>query len=94
MNYYAAFLPMKDEEKSKTYRPDHLTYLEDMEKQEKIFAKGRFTDGAGGLVIYQAESLEEAEELVKADPYVAKGARDYKLHEWTMVLAESAARPE
>ncbi len=86
MNYYAASLPMKDEEKSKKYRHDHLAYLEEMEEQGKVFAKGRFTDGAGGLVIYQADSLEEAEALVKADPYVEKGARNYEVHEWTMVL--------
>ncbi|WP_042222232.1 YciI family protein [Oceanobacillus manasiensis] len=92
MNYYAALLPMKDEEKSKIHRPDHLTYLEDMEKEGKVFAKGKFTDGAGGLVIYQAESLEEAEKLVKADPYVVNGARDYEVHEWTMMLVGDKPR--
>ncbi|RIU91158.1 YciI family protein [Oceanobacillus picturae] len=92
MNYYAVLLPMKDEEKSKTYRPDHLAYLEEMEEQGNVFAKGRFTDGAGGLVIYQAESLEEAETLVKEDPYVVTGARHYEVHEWTMMLVGDNAR--
>lgn len=46
---------------------------------------GRFTDGAGGLVIYKGQDGEEVEKLVKQDPYIINGARDYELHEWEMV---------
>ncbi|GGA65802.1 YciI family protein [Ornithinibacillus halotolerans] len=84
MNYFAVFLPMKDEEKSKQYRTEHLSYLEEKVKEGKIFAKGRFVDGTGGLVIYQANRLEQVEEMVKKDPYVITGARDYEIHEWEM----------
>jgi uncharacterized protein len=86
MNYFAVLLPMKDEEKSRTYRPDHLYYLQQLLEAGNIFAKGRFVDGTGGLVIYHAESLEEAEEIVKKDPYVVNGARGYEIHEWEMTL--------
>lgn len=45
---------------------------------------GRFTDGAGGLVIYKGASLEQVEELVNTDPYIINGARKYEIHEWDM----------
>lgn len=85
MNYFAVLLPMLDEEKSKQYRPDHLHYLQQQSEAGTIFAKGRFTDGSGGLVIYQADQFATVEKLVKADPYVVYGARSYTIHEWDMV---------
>lgn len=87
MKYFAAFLPMLDEEKSIQYRPEHLEYLQQKQEEGHIFAKGRFVDGAGGLVIYKAESLEEAEKMVQEDPYVQTGARRYEIHEWEMKQA-------
>jgi uncharacterized protein len=84
MKYFAVFLPMKDEEKSKKYRPEHLTFLQEKLEAGCIFAKGPFVDGTGGLVIYKAESLEQVETMVKKDPYVVTGARGYDIHEWGM----------
>jgi len=84
MKYYAALLLLIDEEKNRTVRPRHLVFLAQQESEGKIFARGPFTDGAGGLVIYQAESLAEARELANSDPYVAEGARRLELHEWAM----------
>ncbi|MFD1848698.1 YciI family protein [Oceanobacillus bengalensis] len=92
MSYFAVFLPMKDEEKSKAFRPAHLSFLEEKEEEGFIFAKGRFADGSGGLVIYKGEIMEQVEELVKQDPYVVKGARDYEIREW--VMSSKAVLPE
>lgn len=33
MNYYAVFLSIRDEEKNKKYRLDHLAYLEEKDCQ-------------------------------------------------------------
>lgn len=84
MKYYAAILRMKDVEKSQDYRPQHLQFLERNEKEGRIFARGRFADGVGGLIIYIAESGEEARGLAESDPYVVSGARALELHEWEM----------
>ncbi|WP_042146881.1 YciI family protein [Paucisalibacillus sp. EB02] len=84
MRYFAVFLPMRDEEKSRVYRPDHLTYLQQKLEAGNVFAKGPFVDGTGGLVIYKAESFEQVELMVKQDPYVAYDARGYEIHEWAM----------
>lgn len=85
MKYFAAFLPMKDQQLTQEYRPQHLDYLAQRRSEGKIFAFGRFVDGAGGLVIYMAETEQEVLDMVKQDPYVISGARDYRIHEWDMV---------
>jgi len=82
MAHFAAILYMQDETKNQILRPDHLAYLDELNKQGKIFAKGPFLDGAGGMVIYIADSLEEAKELAEKDPYVIEGVRRLELHEW------------
>jgi len=89
MKYFAAFLPMRDPGKSAALRPQHLSFLADNEKEGRIFARGRFVDGTGGLVIYQSESLEAAMEVAMSDPYVTARARGLELHEWEMTTASS-----
>jgi uncharacterized protein len=84
MNYYAVFLKMLDEELNVKYRPEHLEYLEALKSEGKTFAYGRLTDGAGGLIIYKADSLEVAKGYAENDPYVIKKARSYEVHEWEM----------
>ncbi len=88
MKYFAALLNMKDKEKNAKYRQQHVDFLVEKEKEGKIFARGRFTDGEGGLVIYVAESLDEAMTLAGSDPYVSTGARDLELHEWDMKVPQ------
>ncbi|AIC95759.1 MULTISPECIES: YciI family protein [Shouchella] len=85
MKYFAVFLPMLDKEKSQKYRENHLDYLETKRKEGKIFLNGKFSDGAGGLVIYYVETIEEVTKLVHEDPYVIEKARGYEIHEWEMV---------
>ncbi|HET7657057.1 MAG TPA: YciI family protein, partial [Bacillales bacterium] len=75
MAYFAAVLHMERPEDNQKYRPEHLNHLAEMEKQGRIFAKGPFTDEQGGMVIYIADSLDEARELAENDPYVIRGVR-------------------
>lgn len=85
MKIFAVFLPMLDEERSKQYRPQHLDYLAKLSNEGKILAKGRFVDGAGGLVIYRADSFQTVQSYVENDPYIIHKARTYEIHEWEMV---------
>ncbi len=86
MKYYAALLRMLDVAKSRDLRPQHLAFLDEMTHRGNIFARGPFTDGAGGLVIYIAESLDEATKIARNDPYVHQGARSLEVHEWDVKL--------
>ena len=87
MKYFAAFLKMKDLEKNVTYRPQHLDYLLQKRNEGRIFASGRFTGNDGGLVIYTAETFDEAKKIAEADPFVVSGARILELYEWDMKVS-------
>lgn len=82
MKYFAALLPMKDPVKNQEFRTAHVEFLDRMTQEGRIFARGKFADGAGGLVIYKAESLENARQIASGDPYVVNGVRSLELHEW------------
>jgi len=90
MKYFAAFLKMKDLEKNTTYRQQHIDFLLKNEKEGNIFARGRFTDNKGGLIIYVAPSLDEAMKLAESDPYVTSGARALEVFEWDMKVPSDA----
>ncbi|MGH2317112.1 YciI family protein [Planococcus sp. SE5232] len=89
MKYFAVLLPMKDADKSQKFRPQHLAFLENMRNSGQVAVNGKFADGSGGLVIYKAESFQDCEALVKTDPYVAEGAREYEIFEWEAVWADN-----
>ena len=79
---YVAMLPIVDQEKNAQVRPAHLEYINDLFKQGKVVMAGPFTDKKGGMVIYKADSYEEALKMAQADPVVAQGARTLELREW------------
>ncbi|EPY08984.1 hypothetical protein PAALTS15_01992 [Paenibacillus alvei TS-15] len=89
MAYFAAILEMQDESKNLTYRPHHLEYLEQLGKEGKVFAKGPFGDGSGGMVIYIADNVEKAKQLAENDPYVQEGVRKLDLREWKLQLVQA-----
>ncbi|SDH71645.1 Uncharacterized conserved protein YciI, contains a putative active-site phosphohistidine [Alteribacillus persepolensis] len=82
MKFFAVISHMKDQELSQKYRPEHLDFLKKHYEEGNVAAYGRFEDGTGGLVIYKGSTYEEVEELVKQDPYIQEGAREYEMHEW------------
>ncbi|MGZ9583535.1 YciI family protein [Paenibacillus marinisediminis] len=82
MAYFAAILNMKDVSKNLVFRQNHLDYLEKLREQGKVHLKGPFKDGSGGMVIYVADSFEEAKAIAENDPYVVEGVRDLDLREW------------
>ncbi len=88
MKHYAVFLRILDLEKSRIYRPEHLSFLDRKRTEGNIFANGRFLDGSGGLVIYRADSEEEVLAFLREDPYIVHGARTYEIHEWEIVKEE------
>lgn len=82
MAHFAAILHMQKPELNLQFRQQHLDYLQGLEGQGKIFARGPFTDGSGGMVVYIADNMEEAKQLAENDPYVLEGVRRLELKEW------------
>lgn len=63
-------------EKRPELRPAHLAHLEPLSKAGRVPLAGPFLDGTGSLIVIEAASLEEAWQLVAADPYVKGGVFD------------------
>ncbi len=54
-------------------RPDHLAHLDPLVRAGRMVLAGPFTDGSGSLIVFEADSLEEAEAIAARDPYVQRG---------------------
>lgn len=76
---------MIDPVKNKEVLPRHIAYLDALDKQGKIYGRGPFGDGSGGLVIYIADSYEAALELAENDPHVIEKVRKLELKEWKLL---------
>lgn len=82
MILYAAILETIDAKKDAEILDIHKAYLQKYIDEGKIFAKGPFTDHTGGLVIYKADSYEEAKEMAENDPAIIEKSRKLYLKEW------------
>jgi len=60
-------------EKRPQHRPAHLAHLGPLAQERKVVLAGPLTDGAGSLIVVEAESLAAVWELVGRDPYVTNG---------------------
>lgn len=60
-------------DKRPTHRPAHLAHLEPLSQAGRVKLAGPLTDGAGSLIVLEAESLAEVWALVGRDPYVTNG---------------------
>jgi len=80
---YVAWLSIIDPALNQQIRPAHLAYLNELYKKGQVVMAGPFPDGSGGLVIYRANSEDEARKLAEQDPVVAQKARTLTLKTWS-----------
>ena len=68
--------------------PDHLAYQAELERRGQLAFAGPMSDDSGdhmqgmGLIVYRADSLEQARALAEADPMHKSGARAFVLRRW------------
>lgn len=86
MKFFAAIQTVLDAAKGEKYAKEHVEFLERLVADGRIFARGRFPDGSGGLTIFEAESIEDARKAAESDPYVIHGVRRLEIHEWAMKI--------
>ena len=69
-------------------RPAHRQYLKSLFDEGKIAISGPFSDDGGGLMVYEAESKEEVETIIAADPFAQSGVFvSWELRPWNVVFA-------
>jgi uncharacterized protein YciI len=56
-------------------------YLGHLQRSGEIYLSGPLADGSAGLVVYDVQSLREAERLVEDQPMVRAGLLSVELHE-------------
>jgi len=72
-------------------RPAHREYLTGLIEQNKLVISGPFTDDRGGLLVYEAESVEQVEALIAADPFAQQGVFvSWEIRPWNVVMLNRA----
>jgi len=57
----------------------HVRHLKGLEKSDRLVLCGPFTDYNGGIVVFRANSLDEARKIAESDPFVMEGYETYEL---------------
>ncbi|MEO6957082.1 MAG: YciI family protein [Antricoccus sp.] len=71
-------------------RGSHREYLQGLVDAGKVVLAGPMADDANGYVVYQCQSIAEAEQLLREDPYqTLGGASSAGPREWTISLRAS-----
>lgn len=63
----------KGAELRKDLRPSHLDRLEKLSAAKRLILAGPFGDKSGSLIVFEADSAEEASAWAAGDPYVLGG---------------------
>ncbi|MBM6994362.1 hypothetical protein IM700_001640 [Paenibacillus sp. DXFW5] len=68
---------------------EHVAHLRELDRNGQLVICGPFLDYKGGMVIIQADSLEEARGIAECDPFVKSGAENYELRTWAISCEEN-----
>ncbi|MFW6359065.1 MAG: YciI family protein [Chroococcales cyanobacterium] len=69
-----------------SYVPAHQEYVRSLITQGHQAKSGYWGDYGGGMLLFEAATLEEAKEIVANDPLIKHGCVEYELHEWRIVV--------
>lgn len=66
----------------------HFLYLKNLVDKKKALLAGPCLDTAFGIVIYEADSEEEARRIMENDPSVIAGVMSAEMHEFRVSLLQ------
>ena len=86
MKTYVAWMTVKAAEKVKELLPTHKEHLEKLKVKNRLVLSGPFLipEYSGGIMIFKAESFEEAKDVMENDPFIRNEVEDYDLRELAM----------
>ena len=94
MKFAAVIDYIADQHKIESVRPSHREYLRGLIAKGQLAISGPFTDAPGALIVYEANSAEDAEALLKADPFHAAGVFvRWTIRAWNPVMANRDLLP-
>ena len=94
MKFAAIIEYPQDRARIAALRPVHRQYLTTLREQGRLAVAGPFTDDSGALIVYEAATREEAEAILKGDPFSENGIfLSYQLRPWNPVIANRELFP-
>lgn len=68
------------------YVPAHKAYVQDLIAKGHKAKTGYWGELGGGMLLFEATSLEEAKKIVIHDPLIENQCVEYEIHEWRIVV--------
>lgn len=66
--------------------PAHKAFVRTLIAKGHQARTGYWAEFGGGMLLFQAASLDEARAIVAQDPLIQNGCVNYELHEWRVVV--------
>jgi uncharacterized protein YciI len=94
MKFAAIIEYTRDRDKIQSVRPVHRQYLAGLREKGQLAVSGPFADDSGALIVYEAASAEEAEQLLRGDPFCVNGIfLKWMIRPWNPVIANRELFP-
>jgi uncharacterized protein YciI len=78
------------EARRKIHRPAHLAKMEPLDREGRVVLAGPLTDKTGSLIVIEADSLEEAQQFAREDPYTVNGVfQRVEVHPFTRIFPKT-----
>ncbi|MFM8003998.1 MAG: YciI family protein [Dolichospermum sp.] len=68
------------------YVPAHKAYVQQLIAKGHKAKTGYWAQKGGGMILFEAESMQEAQAIVAADPLIENDCVNYQLFQWQIVL--------
>ncbi|MBE9232106.1 hypothetical protein IQ231_10510 [Cuspidothrix issatschenkoi LEGE 03284] len=68
------------------YVPAHKAYVQALIDKGHQAKTGYWAQKGGGMMLFEASSMDEAQAIVLADPLIDNGCVTYQLFEWKIVV--------
>jgi uncharacterized protein YciI len=66
--------------------PAHKVYVQELVTKGHQARTGYWADFGGGMLLFKAASMDEAQAIVAQDPLIANNCVTYELHEWRIIV--------
>ncbi|MDJ0795596.1 MAG: YciI family protein [Calothrix sp. MO_167.B12] len=67
------------------YVPAHKAYVQELIAKGHKAKTGYWAKRGGGMLLFEATSMDEAQAIVACDPLIINNCVDYQLYEWRIV---------
>lgn len=95
MKFAALIEYSQDQALVSAHRPAHRAYLTSLVEKNQLFASGPTEDNYGALIVYEADTPEAVDALIKADPFHAAGVfLNWTVRPWKVVFFNPNLAPK